>query len=163
MTNAPTKRAPIAKAQLMIRKPVGQVFEAMVDPALTSRFWFSKGSGRLEAGKRVRWEWEMYGVHADVDVKEIEPDRRILVEWSGYEAPTPVEWRFEPKGADRTFVTVENWGFGGEAEKAMASALDSAGGFAFQLAGLKVFLEYGIDPKFVLDHAPDHLVAGWVR
>jgi uncharacterized protein YndB with AHSA1/START domain len=46
---------PVAKAQMLIRKPVAQVFEALVDPAITSRFWFSKGSGRLEAGKHVRW------------------------------------------------------------------------------------------------------------
>jgi uncharacterized protein YndB with AHSA1/START domain len=33
--------APIAEAQMLIRKPVAKVFEAMVDPAITSRFWFS--------------------------------------------------------------------------------------------------------------------------
>ena len=56
MTNA--LQAPVAKAQMLIRKPVAQVFEALVDPAITSRYWFSKGSGRLEAGKQVRWDWE---------------------------------------------------------------------------------------------------------
>jgi len=35
-------QAPIGKAQLLIRKPVRQVFEALIDPAITSRFWFSK-------------------------------------------------------------------------------------------------------------------------
>jgi uncharacterized protein YndB with AHSA1/START domain len=44
----------VAKAQMLIRKPVAQVFEALVDPAITSRFWFSKSSGRLEPGKRMR-------------------------------------------------------------------------------------------------------------
>jgi uncharacterized protein YndB with AHSA1/START domain len=33
--------APVAKAQLLIRKPVAEVFEALLDPAITSRFWFS--------------------------------------------------------------------------------------------------------------------------
>jgi uncharacterized protein YndB with AHSA1/START domain len=68
MTN--TSQEPVAKAQMLIRKPVAQVFEALVDPSITSRFWFSKSSGRLEAGKRVRWDWEMYGHHTEVDVKE---------------------------------------------------------------------------------------------
>ena len=53
---------PVAKAEMLIRKPVAQVFEAFVDPAITSKFWFTKGSGRLEAGKRIRWDWEMYDV-----------------------------------------------------------------------------------------------------
>ena len=156
MTN--TIERPVARAQLLIRKPVQEVFEALVDPAITSRFWFSKGSGRLETGKRIRWDWEMYNHHTEVDVKTIEPNERILIEWNGPESPTKVEWTFEDKGNNTTFVVVTNWGFTGDV---VAQALDSTGGFTFVLAALKVFLEHGIEPNFVLDHAPDALVEGW--
>lgn len=159
MTNK--TEAPIAKAQLLIRKPVRQVFEALIDPAITSRFWFSKGSGRLETGKRIRWDWEMYGVHTEVDVKAIETDKRILIEWNGPESPSMVEWTFEDKGNDTTFVVVKNFGFKGTDETVVAEALDSTEGFTFLLAALKVFLEHAIEPNFVLDHAPDALVEGW--
>jgi|SRR6185295_10900902 len=152
---------PIARAQLLIRKPVRQVFEALVDPAITSRFWFSKGSGRLETGKRIRWDWEMYGVHTNVDVKAIETDKRILIEWNGPENPNMVEWTFEDKGNNTTFVVVKNWGFKGGADKVLDEAIDSTGGFTFVLAALKVFLEHSIEPNFVVDHAPDALVEGW--
>ena len=50
------ERGPLAKAEMLIRKPVGQVFEAFVDPAITSLFWFTRGSGRLEPGRQVRWD-----------------------------------------------------------------------------------------------------------
>ena len=150
--------APVAKAQLLIRKPVAQVFEALLDPAITSRFWFSKGSGRLEAGKRIRWDWEMYGVHTEVDVKAIETNKRILVEWNGPENPTLVEWTFEDKGNDTTFLVVRNWGFKGDDNKIVAEVIDSTGGFTFLIAALKVFLEHGIEPNFVVDHTPDALV-----
>ena len=153
--------APIAKAQLLIRKPVRQVFEALIDPAITSRFWFSKGSGRLETGKRIRWDWEMYGVHTEVDVKAIETDKRILIEWNGPESPNMVEWTFEDRGNDTTFVAVKNFGFKGTDETVVAEALDSTEGFTFLLAALKVFLEHAIEPNFVMDHAPDALVEGW--
>ena len=123
---------PIAAAQMLIRRPVRVVFEAFVDPALTSRFWFSRGSGRLEAGKSVRWDWEMYGVGTTVDVKAIEPDKRILVEWDGPEDPSPVEW---------TFVKIRNWGFSGDTDEVVAKALDSTGGCYLVLAGAKFFLE----------------------
>jgi uncharacterized protein YndB with AHSA1/START domain len=149
---------------MLIRRPVAQVFEAIVEPALTSRFWFSKGSGRLEAGRRVRWDWEMYGVFANVDVKEVEENRRIFMEWGGPDDPSLVEWTFEPQGADRTFLVVQNWGFGGGAEGAervVAKALDSTGGFNLVLAALKAFLEHGIELNVVEDHAPAGLVAGW--
>jgi uncharacterized protein YndB with AHSA1/START domain len=158
---ADTLPAPVAKAQMLIRKPVAQVFEALVDPGITSRFWFSRGSGRLEAGKQVRWDWEMYGASAEVDVKAVEENKRILIEWDGPDTPTSVEWTFEPRGEDWTFVTVKNWGFGGNAEEVVAKALDSTGGFSFLLAGLKAFLEHGIEPNLVVDHAPDALVEGW--
>jgi len=156
-----TAQAPVARAQMLIRKPAAQVFEALVDPAITSRFWFSKGSGRLEAGRRVQWDWEMYGVGTDVDVQAVEENRRILIEWGGPDNPTSVEWTFEPRGNDQTFVTVKNWGFGGDADKVVAAALDSTGGFSFLLAGLKAFLEHGIELRLVEDHAPAALVEGW--
>ena len=154
-------QAPAVRAQMLIRKPVDQVFEALVDPAITSRFWFSKGSGRLEPGRRIRWDWEMYGVHTYVDVKAVEANRRILIEWNGPENPSFVEWTFEPMGADRTFVTVRNWGFSGELNAVIAEALDSTGGFSFLLASMKAYLEHGIELNLVLDHAPTALVEGW--
>jgi uncharacterized protein YndB with AHSA1/START domain len=158
MTNA---HQPIAAAQMLIRRSPSVVFEAFIDPAITSRFWFSKGSGRLEGGRRVRWDWEMYGAGTTVDVKAIEPARRILIEWDGPENPTSVEWVFEAKGEERTFVTIRNWGFSGNADEVVAKALDSTGGFHLVLAGAKVFLEHGIEPNLVVDHAPDALVPGW--
>jgi uncharacterized protein YndB with AHSA1/START domain len=157
-----TIQPPVAKAQILIRKPVAQVFEALIDPAITSHFWFSKGNGRLETGKRVRWDWEMYGQHTEVDVKSIEKNKRILIEWNGPENPSSVEWTFEDKGDNTTFVIVKNWDFGGDTNKVVAEAIDSTGGFTFLLAAMKVFLEHGIEPNFVLDHAPDALVEGWM-
>src|SRR5215216_4755932 len=89
-------QAPVAETAMLIRRPVAEVFESFIDPAITSKFWFTKGSGRLEPGKTVQWDWEMYNVSAQVNVKAVEQNKRILVEWSGYDNPTPVEWTFTP-------------------------------------------------------------------
>ena len=70
---------PSANAEMLIRRPVAEVFEAFIDPAITSKFWFTKGSGRLEAGKEIRWDWEMYGFSALVNVRAIDLNRRILL------------------------------------------------------------------------------------
>jgi len=155
------EQAPVARAQLLLRKPVAAVFEAFVDPAITSRFWFSKGSGRLEPGAQVRWDWEMYGIGTDVEVRAISPDRRILIQWDGPDNPTEVEWTFEPRGPDRTWVDVVNRGFLGEPARQLEQALDSTGGFALALAGAKIWLEHGIEPRFVLDRHPGALVEAW--
>jgi uncharacterized protein YndB with AHSA1/START domain len=55
-------QVPVAKAQMLVRRPVAEVFEAFIDPAITSKFWFTKGSGRLDAGRRIGWDWEMFDV-----------------------------------------------------------------------------------------------------
>ena len=156
-----TMQPPVAAAQMLIRRPAAEVFDAFVDPAVITRFWFSKGSARLEAGRRVRWDWEMYGVSAEIEVVAVEENRRILIEWNGPDNPSFVEWTFEPRGENRTFVTVRNWGFRGDPDAVVAEALDSTGGFSFLLAGLKAFLEHGIELNLVADHAPDALVEGW--
>jgi uncharacterized protein YndB with AHSA1/START domain len=150
---------PAAKTGMLIRRPAAEVFEAFVDPAITSKFWFSKGSARLTAGAQLRWDWEMYGVSAQVEVKTLEPARRIVVDWGWPgEPPTTIEWSFEPRGEDQTMVTVANSGFRGTGDEVVAQALDSQEGFSLSLAGAKAWLEHGIQLNLVPDRHPDALV-----
>ncbi len=145
---------PIATAQMLIRKPVSEVFNAFIDPAITVNFWFTKGSGKLEAGKTVQWTWEMYGFSVNVVVKAIEKDKRILIDWSAIgEKPTEVEWLFTARDKDKTFVQIINKDFPGTAHEQAKQAIDSAGGFAFVLAGLKAWIEHGININLIADHA----------
>ena len=95
---------PVAHTGMLIRRPAADVFEALVDPAITSKFWFTNGSGRLETGKRVRWDWKMYDVSADVLAKAIEPNERIEIEWPSYSGHTTVEWRLDSLQDDATFI-----------------------------------------------------------
>ena len=143
------QRPPVVRAQMLIRRPAAAVFEAFVDPAVTSRFWFTRGSGRLEPGATVTWHWDMYGASAQVAVKAVEPNRRILVEW-----PSPVEWVFASRG-DATLVVITASGFAGTDDEQVAAALDSMGGFSFLLAGCKAYLEHGVELNLVRDHHPD--------
>ncbi len=152
--------APEVRVQMLIRRPVAEVFEAFVDPSITTRFWFSKGSDRLETDRRIRWDWEMYGVGTEVEVQVVEPNRRILIQWDP-DAPTFVEWTFEAESEERTMVRIRNWGFEAPSDDAVARALDSTGGFAFLLASAKAFLEHGIELNLVADHEPSAVVPGW--
>jgi len=145
---------PIAKAEMLIRKPPSEVFEAFVDPRITCRFWFTKSTGRLVPGKRVTWTWEMYNASMDVDVKEVDAHRRIVVEWPYNGFPTTVEWIFTPYGDDATYLSVTNSGFKGDGDKLVKDALSSTGGFTWVLAGLKALLEHGIELNLVADAYP---------
>lgn len=148
---------PSAKAEMLIRRPVSEVFEAFVDPAITSKFWFTKSSGRLEPSAQVRWDWEMYDFSVEVNVKVVERNRRILIDWSAYGAPTTVEWIFIPRPDNTTFVSITNTGFSGDLNKVAEEAIGSTEGFTLVLAGLKALLEHNISLNLVADRFPDGL------
>jgi uncharacterized protein YndB with AHSA1/START domain len=150
--------APIAETALLIRRPVSEVFDAFIDPAVTAKFWFTNGSGRLEAGKTVRWDWEMYGSSSEATAKQIEPDRRIVIDWTGYGNMTEVEWLFEPRGDRATFVSIIHRGFHGDGDTVAKQARESTGGFNLVLAGAKAFLERGIELDLIASRHPDALV-----
>lgn len=147
------QNAPVVKAKMLIRRPVAEVFNAFVDPSVTTRFWFTRSSGRVEPGRELRWDWEMYGVSAKVHVKEVDPNRRILIEWD--DPPCPVEWMFTTRPDGTTFVTISNWGFSGSDDDVVSQAIDAMGGFTLVLAGLKAWLEHRVALNLVADHHPD--------
>ncbi len=149
------KVAPAGKAEMLIRRPVAEVFEAFVNPEITTKFWFTKSSGRLEAGKQVQWDWEMYNSSAQVKVKAIEENKRILIEWSGYDTPTTVEWHFTARDDGTTFVSITNSGFSGDEHSVVEQAIGSTGGFTLVLAGMKALLEHNILLNLIADRFPD--------
>src|SRR5262245_53002952 len=153
MDNLQLKHVPVTKTGMLIRKPVADVFEAFANPAITTKFWFTKGSGRLEAGKQVQWDWEMYGISIPVTVKAVEPPRRIVIEWPGQNGPTTVEWTFTPC-PDGTFVRITNSGFAGDGDALVRQATDSTQGFSLVLAGLKALLEHNVRLNLVADRFP---------
>ena len=143
---------PIAKAGLLIRRPVAEVFAAFVDPDIITKFWFEKSTGRLECGKTVQWHWEKYNASAEVRVKAIDFNQRILIEWGGDdEKRTTVEWVFTHRSEETTYVSVSNSGFAGSGDEIVNQALDSTGGFALVLAAAKAYLEHGVSLNIVAD------------
>ncbi|HMM44310.1 MAG TPA: SRPBCC family protein [Candidatus Macondimonas sp.] len=145
----------VARATMLIRRPIEEVFNAFVDPTVTTKFWFSRSSGRLAPGEKVTWYWDQYGVSGEVTVTALEKNQRIVIEW-----PTPVEWTFTPKGNDATFVSIIASGFTGTDDEKVAQALDSTEGFNLVISACKALLEYGIDLRLVSDKIPDAAVSG---
>jgi uncharacterized protein YndB with AHSA1/START domain len=159
MNTLQLKEVPSARTAMLIRKPAADVFEAFIDPRVTTRFWFTKSSGKLEAGKQVRWEWEMYGISIPVTVKSVEPHKRILIEWPGRGGhPSSVEWLFTSR-EDGTFVSITNAGFTGDGDALVEQVTDSIQGFTLVLAGLKALLEHNIQLNLVADRYPKGLEA----
>jgi len=150
---------PAAKAAMLIRKPVHDVFEAMVNPDLTSKFWYSKGEGRLDKDKKVVWTWEWYGVSGEVNVQQVVPDRSIDFSWGEADKPTNVHITFEPRGDNATFISVEETGFREDMPDLIEKIVGQTGGWTLVMAAMKAFLELGINIKVVQDRHPDLVVS----
>lgn len=142
----------IVETQMLIRRPVEEVFNAFIDPAITTRFWFTKSSGKLEEGKSVTWEWEMYGAKTEVHVKKIIPNQLISTEWG--EPVTIVDYEFTSPTPDTTYVIIKNYGFNPEGEELIQAVKDNTGGFTTVLDGLKAWMEHGIELNLVKDKFP---------
>jgi uncharacterized protein YndB with AHSA1/START domain len=153
MNNLQLTKTPLAKTGMLVRKPVAAVFEAIINPEVTTKFWFTKSSGRLEVGTKAKWEWEMYNASTEVTVKSIESNKRILIEWQGYSGPTTVEWKFSTL-SEGTFVGVTESGWTGSGDELVKYATDSTQGFSLMLAGLKAFLEHNIELNLTADRYP---------
>ena len=155
---APTRKqgatAPASKTGMLIRRPVAEVFNAFIDPDITTKFWFTRSTGRLEVGRQVHWEWEKYGFAIPVTARTIEADTRIVIEWPGYEKVTTVEWTFNAMDDGSTFVRITETGFAGTGDELMKRVANSTEGFSLVLAGLKALLEHNITLNLVSDRFP---------
>jgi len=146
-----------AKAAMLIRKPVSEVFDAFINPAVTTKIWFTKSTGILEQGKSVEWTWEMYNHTVPVTVTGVELNRHIMIQWGNYEEKTDVSWTFTALGEDKTFVSIVNSGFKGDTDQLIAQVRDSTEGFTLVLANLKALLEHNIRLNLVGDRFPKEM------
>lgn len=144
-----------ARSGMLIRKPVNEVFEALVNPDITSKFWFTKGSDRLESGGTVTWEWEQFDLKADITVLEVYKNHLIRFHWPADEDGTSqrtVDISFESQTEENTFLRVVESGFESDDENLVEQIAGQTEGWALVLSALKAYLEHGIILKVVSDH-----------
>ncbi len=142
----------MVECQMMIRNPISSVFQAFIDPIITTKFWFTKSSGKLEKNKTVMWEWEMYGVADEIKVIEIVSNKIITIEWGN--PTTTVDFEFSELTEETTYVEIKNYGFNQTGDDLIEVIKNNTGGFTTVLDGLKAYLEYGIEMNLVGDKFP---------
>lgn len=146
---------PTVETQMLIRKPVTQVFQAFIDPTITTNFWFTKSSGKLETGKTVKWEWEMYNVSSQVQAREIIPNKKISIVWG--DPATTVDFEFRALTDETTYVVIKNYGFKETGDDLIQTIKDNTGGFTTVLDGMKAYLEHNIRLNLIGDKYPKEL------
>lgn len=98
----------------------------------------------------------MYNVSANVLVKELEPNRRIVIEWG--EPATTVEFHFQRLSDGTTYVRITESGYLATGDELLQIIKDSTGGFTTVLDGLKAYLEHGINLNLIADKFPKEVM-----
>ena len=131
------------KTRIQILKPVHEVFEAIVDPVKMSNYFIAYGSGRMEEGKTVTWQFPEFDEESPVRVGGIKADEYISFHWSIGENEMLVEMELTPAGNDATVVTVREKATKGNGDITWLKG--NTEGWANFLACLKAYLEYNIN------------------
>jgi len=138
--------------QMLIWKPVADVFKAFIDPDITTKFWFTNSSGSLEAGKTIKWEWDMLNASALVKVEKIIENELIKFDWGG---PIPkVEMEFKAYGDYATLVIIKNYSEKITVGELVREIIKSTSDFTSVLDGLKAYLEHNIKLNLIEDKFP---------
>lgn len=140
-----------ATAQMLIRKPVSEVFNAFINPAITTSFWFTKSSGILKEDTEVIWEWEMYAFKTTIKVFKIIPNQLITISWGKPNGKVDFKFRQLSNG---TYVEITVYDFAETGEELIDTIKDNIGGFTTVLDGAKAWLEHGINLNLIVDKFP---------
>lgn len=132
------------KTALQILKPVNEVFEAIIDPDKMSKYFISKSSGRMEAGKQIMWKFPEFDTEFPIRVGKIENNKYISYSWDDDGMELLVEITLKPQGNSSTLITVTENSRNND-EAGIKWLMGNTEGWANFLACLKAYLEYGIN------------------
>ncbi|MDR4945478.1 SRPBCC family protein [Neobacillus cucumis] len=130
--------------KLKILKPANEVFEAFVDPEKIGNFWFSSSSERWEAGKTITIRYDEYNAQLDIEVLEIETNKKIVYRWGANGEGNVVTINLKETDYSSTIIEVVEEGFNEEDENFVAQVLDNKEGWVFMLSCLKGYLEFNV-------------------
>lgn len=137
-----------------IDKPAGEVYEAVADPSVLSKYFTTGGAkGRMDTGATVSWEFHDFPGAFPVFVLEARSPERLVMQWDtspGTVDPdengnsrTTVTFEFEPQDGARTLVRISESGWN-SSEAALVDAFDRCEGWTGMLCAMKAWLDHGV-------------------
>lgn len=128
-----------------ILMPATEVFEAFVDPAKIGNFWFSSSSERWEEGKTITLKYEEYNAELDINIKEIEKNKKIVFQWGGDVEIHTITITLKVLEPNSTIIEVLEEGFNETDDNYVNQLIDNKEGWVFMLTSLKAYLEFGVN------------------
>jgi uncharacterized protein YndB with AHSA1/START domain len=134
-----------------VGRPPAEVYEAVADPAILSRYFTTGGAvGRLESGQVVQWDFADFPGAFPVEVEQALPPERIVLRWARHGegadvAQNRVTFAFLPvDDGTRTKVTVHEAGWS-DTPEGRTGSYGNCMGWAQMLCALKAWMEHGIN------------------
>ncbi|WP_232696476.1 SRPBCC family protein [Brevibacillus daliensis] len=127
-----------------IIKPANEVFEAFVDPAEIRNFWFSSSSDRWEQGKTVTLRYDEYDAQGDIEVLEVEINKKIVFKWGANGDGHIVTITLKELEKSSTIIEVNEDGFNENDDNFISQLIDNKEGWVYMLTCLKAYLEFGV-------------------
>jgi uncharacterized protein YndB with AHSA1/START domain len=129
--------------QTRINKPLADVFDAVINPKTITGYFCEKADGPLVEGKTVRWTWSKHEV--DVQVKQIIPNSKIVIEWPAQSGGTSTaEMSFSTTDDGRTMVTIFESGWP-STEEGLKASYQNCQGWQHMLSCMRAYHLHGID------------------
>ncbi|WP_209347240.1 SRPBCC domain-containing protein [Pontixanthobacter sp. CEM42] len=145
-----------------IARPVEEVFKAVAEPDQLSQYFTTGGAqGKMEPGATVQWDFHDYPGAFDVDIIEVVPNKRIVLQWPAYESTPPnvdgtehnedaiadynttVTMTFsEVEGGTMVEIAEEGWR---DTEAARGGSYGNCQGWSQMLCCMKAWIEHGIN------------------
>ena len=130
-----------------IAKPVAEVFDAVYNPSKLSGYFTTGGaSAPLVEGSTVTWDFADFPGAFPVQVRKVERDRLIELEWKAgdgdYSTRTRLE--FEPLEGGATLVRISE-GTWRETQPGLDASYGNCMGWTQMLCAMKLYVERGIN------------------
>lgn len=130
----------IARASIQIQKPLGDVYEGIVNPEKMSKYFISESSAKLEPGQEPVWKFPEFPDEFTVRDVKTEANRWVSFVW---DPETVVSIVLEAQADNSTLVRVTEDGKE-YTDDNLKWVVENTEGWANFLACMKAFLEYGI-------------------
>lgn len=129
-----------SEASLQIQKPIGQVYQAIIDPEHMTKYFISESNRIMQTGVDLLWKFPEFDDRFPITEVEVKVNESVSFVW---DPETRVQITLQTFDENSTIVIVT------EGEKPVSDdnlkwLTSNTGGWSNFLACLKAYLEYGI-------------------
>jgi uncharacterized protein YndB with AHSA1/START domain len=126
-----------------VPKPVGEVFQAIVDPDKLAKYFVSNANAPLAPGRQVTWTFTDVGAELAPEIEAVEPDKLIVFTWEASGQKARVRIELAPFDAGSTKIHIVESAFPMN-EECVQRTLEQTEGWTDFINCMRAYLEVGV-------------------